>query len=445
MQISLSTANILKTEFEEVLYDSTLPELLLNFNLYKFEEVLHQKISALYDKVGEMFLNLISFNPEFVKSQKLLAVEEGLKKLEFRDTNVRLRTGTKVFFPSLYAKVAPENYKGTRLLSSALWGVNMNCSPMYSSINCLYSVLCPSFEVSKELLNYQNIHANFEKVRQSSLNLAEECMLERSTIQLEKGETVAGKRVIIAMDGGRSRTRVYEEGKSGRAEKFSTPWREPKMFVITTIDKEGKQTKETKPIYDSTFGDDETFELLGKYLKELEIDKAESVQFLADGAVWIWNRVKPMLISLGLGEAKIIEVLDYYHAIEHVNEMKVYFDADKQLTHFKPLKEALWRGDFKEMTRLIQEGITGVDLEEFTPFKYFRKQQNRIDYQYLRNENRPCGSGIIESGIRRIINLRFKSPSTFWYPENVEKLIFMRGIALSGRWKITMNNKFGNR
>ena len=58
----------------------------------------------------------------------------------------------------------------------------------------------------------------------------------------------------------------------------------------------------------------------------------------------------------------------------------------------------------------------------------------------FKEQNQPLGSGVVESGIRRVINLRFKSPSTFWYPENVEKLILMRGIALSGRWEIMMNN-----
>ena len=64
------------------------------------------------------------------------------------------------------------------------------------------------------------------------------------------------------MDGGRTRTRVYEENKRGRIEKFDTPWREPKLFVISTIDENGKINKETKPIYDGCFGDDETFDLL---------------------------------------------------------------------------------------------------------------------------------------------------------------------------------------
>ena len=51
-----------------------------------------------------------------------------------------------------------------------------------------------------------------------------------------------------------------------------------------------------------------------------------------------------------------------------------------------------------------------------------------------------CGSGIIESGIRRIINLRFKNSPAFWKQENVERLFFLRGILLSFRWKTMMNN-----
>jgi len=94
------------------------------------------------------------------------------------------------------------------------------------------------------------------------------------------------------------------------------------------------------------------------------------------------------------------------------------------------------------MSDLVKDGIKDVKLEEFNPLNYFKKLQDKIDYQSLKSDNRPCGSGIIESAIRRIINLRFKSPSTFWYPENAEKLIFMRGVALSGRWEIMMKNHF---
>lgn len=444
MQIPLSVVKILKTEFESLIFSQEWCTILLEGNFYDFEKQLHKAIFSLYDKICDELINFVSLTSEFVTIQKKAAEKSGLKKLEFRPALVQLRTGIKVKYESLYAKTTPKDYTGSRHLSSLVWQTGLSCSPMYKSLSCLFSVLCPSFDVSKSLLNYQDIAANSDRIRQVSLSLADDCLENRSTIQLAPEETLAGKRVIIAMDGGRTRTRIYKEGKVGRAEKFETKWIEPKLFVITTCDEQGKINKETKPIYDCTYGDDETFELLASYLRNLEIDKAESVQFLADGAPWIWNRVKPTLLSLGVEETKIIETLDCYHAMEHLHEMKVYFEKEEQDTYLKKLKGALWQGDFGEITALIKEGITDVNLEEFNPFKYFRKQQNRIDYQLFKSNNRPCGSGIIESGIRRIINLRFKSPSTFWYPENAEKLIFMRGVALSGRWDIMMKNQFFN-
>lgn len=440
MTIPLSQVKILKNEYSELILAPDWVSLLLSGDFYEFEKQFHESMMSLYNKVCQHLIVYISGTKEFISAQRAHAKEVGMSKLETRSGSIQLRTGAKINYPSLYAKEVKPESNGTRHLSSALWGASLSSSPMYSSLMCLYSVVCPSFSTAKSLLNYQGITANFDRVRQLSLDLANQGMKDRSSVQLSPDESLADKRVIIGMDGGRTRTRAYKDGHAKRGNKFSTPWREPKLFVITTVDENGKINKERKPIYDCTFGDDETFELLRKYLTNLDIDKATHVQFLADGAPWIWNRVRPMLIDLGVDEGKITETLDYYHAMEHLHEMKIYFDKDKKEGTFELLKEALWRGDFEEMTSLIKQAISGVNLEEFNPYKYFYKQRNRIDYQSLRLNGSPCGSGIVESGIRRIINLRFKAPSSFWYLENVEKLIFMRGIALSGRWEIMMRN-----
>lgn len=50
------------------------------------------------------------------------------------------------------------------------------------------------------------------------------------------------------------------------------------------------------------------------------------------------------------------------------------------------------------------------------------------------------GSGIVESAIRRVINLRFKNASTFWDEKTVEKMYFLRGALLSKKWDILMSN-----
>jgi hypothetical protein len=52
----------------------------------------------------------------------------------------------------------------------------------------------------------------------------------------------------------------------------------------------------------------------------------------------------------------------------------------------------------------------------------------------------PVGSGIVELGIRRVINLRFKCPSAFWNIENLEPLFYLRAAFLAGRWNISISN-----
>ena len=440
MKIPLSQVKILKNKFASLLSQTDWLSLLLSGQFHEFEQQLHATLLVLYDKICESLIAHTSESQAFISAQKELARSADLKKLETRQSSIQLRTGTYVKYASLYAKQAPLGYEGTRHLSLKLWNSSLSSGLAYKSLSCLYSVICPSFEVAKGLLKHQGISANFDRVRQLSLALSDQCMANRASVQLSPAESLRGKRVVIAMDGGRSRTREYQEGVGKRGQKFDTPWREPKLFVITIIDEKGNIDKQSKPIYDTTFGDDEVFDLLYQYLEKLDISEAKEVQFLADGAPWIWNRVRPMLLALGVNEAKIIETLDYYHAMEHLHEMKIYLDKDKQERIFKKLKDALWEGDFVQFTTLVKQAISGVDLKQFNPYKYFKKQRHRIDYQYLKASNNLCGSGIVESGIRRIINLRFKASSSFWYPENVEKLIFMRGIALAGRWEIMMQN-----
>lgn len=441
MKNSPSAVNILKSKIEEHIETKKLERLLLNGKFYDFEEQVFETLMNVYDKVCEALITCVSNSRVFENKQRELAKSVDLKKLKKRQTQLQLRTGTKIRFESFYAKKAPKDYKGNRNLGLMYFNCDKNSGLMYQSIMCLLSVVCPSTEVSKKICKHLGIKTNYNRIRTLSLSLATNCMKDRSVNQLKKDENLSGKNVVIEIDGGRIRSRVYKDEKGPkRDQKFETPWREPKLFVITTLDKEGKLNKQDLPIYDTSFGDDETFDLLEVYLKRLKIEEAKSVQFIADGAPWIWNRARPMLEKLGVQPDKIIETLDYYHAAEHLAELMEYVEKKDKALITKKIKDALWNGKIKKIEKLVKQGIPGVDLNKFNPYKYFVKNSKRIDYQTLKNNKKPVGSGVVESGIRRVINLRFKSPSAFWYPENVEKLIYMRGVMLSGRWNIMINN-----
>lgn len=432
---------LLKKEFVSLLDLLKWENFLLEGDFLSFEESLYKMILDLYNKISEVLIESISQQEEFLEKQRILAKSKGLKKLKLRQCNLYIRTGHKIKVWSYYSKKCSQEYKGRRHLLVLFWNFRAGASPMLQSTTSLLSVLCPSYSISEWLLSYQGITSNYDRVRKTSLALSAAVEEKRVEAQLQEEETLSAQRVVISIDGGRCRTRKYREDKTVKGNlKFDPLWKEPKLFVIDVIDSEGNRKTKHLPIYDCTFGDDESFALLEKYLSALQINKCSQVQFIADGAKWIWNRAKPMLIKLGVSSDKITETLDYYHASQKLHTIKDYMDTKDKEKLFGKMKDALWQGDLKKLGKLIKQSISNINLEDFKPFQYFKNNEKRIDYQAYRDGNLLCGSGIVESGIRRIINLRFKSPSTFWYPENVEKLILMRCIALSGRWEIMMRN-----
>ena len=74
---------------------------------------------------------------------------------------------------------------------------------------------------------------------------------------------------------------------------------------------------------------------------------------------------------------------------------------------------------------------------------YFITHARRMKYAKLKKCNLPIGSGQVESAVRRVINLRFKSPGSFWKEERVENLMHLRAVYKSGRWDELMERILG--
>jgi hypothetical protein len=75
-----------------------------------------------------------------------------------------------------------------------------------------------------------------------------------------------------------------------------------------------------------------------------------------------------------------------------------------------------------------------------TELNYFNKHEHRMHYADYERDKLLCGSGIVESSVRRVINLPYKNTSTFWDVNTVEKLYCLRGAVLSKRWDIMLKN-----
>ena len=452
--------NIIEEFKNELLNElnSDLVSLLISGNIYEFENRLHQHCIDLYNQIATVVLIHVFESEELKKKAQIIGQKKGLTELRKSEVTLQLKTGFIIRIPSWYAAKSKSKRKGKKKKSGPngsgchllleYWGCINKATPNYYSYVTMLCVLCPSFDIVLKILKDQNIQAEYKRIQNLAYEVGEKCFSNRIQISLKHNESVAGKRVIISVDGGRTRTREENPDKeSSNQKKYDTPWREPKLFVIHILDSDGSISKTELPIYDAVIDDgngkkpaDSCFELLSDYLKKLKIDKATEVLFIADGADWIWNRAQSTLLNLGVSEEKIYEAVDYYHALEHVSDIlsKLHKSNKKKTELFKELKKLLWEGNVEQLISKITELAKGrkVILDKLS---YFQNHINRMNYEHLRQNKLPCGSGIVESAIRRVINLRFKSPSSFWKKENVIKLIFLRAIFLAGRWNIMIN------
>ncbi len=433
---------------------SKLYETLLDDGMHSFENQMKQLSTDLSNQLSLVLISKAAESPELEQKVKTIAQKKGLGRVRKSKVKLQLRTGYIIDICSWFAerskskrrckkrKRGPNN-SGEHLILS-YWGCIDKTTPCYYSYAAQLCILCPSFEIASQVLQEQGIAAGYKRIRRLAYRVVGKAVPNRVKAILKPGENLKGKKVLISVDGGRTRTRIHKEkNEHNKRKPYDTPWREPKLFVIHVINKDGSMSKTELPLYDACIGHaGHCFKLLADYLEALHIKKAEEVLFIADGASWIWERAQKMLLSLGVAANRIIEAIDYYHACQHLNEVitkLVHLPAKKSKALFQRLKNDLWHGKIESICDEIST------LANHRPYvvrglAYFQKAVHRFQYADLRRKNLPCGSGIVESAIRRVINLRFKSPSTFWKQANVNGLIFLRAAFLAGRWPTLIQN-----
>lgn len=106
----------------------------------------------------------------------------------------------------------------------------------------------------------------------------------------------------------------------------------------------------------------------------------------------------------------------------------------------KQAKQWAWNGKIATFINLSKQLFLNPNQEINQAINFLDKHQNRMQYSHYQENKLLCGSGIIESAIRRIINLRFKNASTFWDKQTVEKLFLFRAVLVSNRWNIFIKN-----
>lgn len=334
-------------------------------------------------------------------------------------------------------------------------GIREGSSPALLEEVGRMAALLPSFEITRQELASHGRDLDIKVVHRMSKQLGAELLTVRTrdvelyrTGKLAKGTELSGKRVGVALDGGRVRVRTVIRKQKGKGKskkqrrKMRVQWREPKLLIIFTMDRRGRMARGSRPWIDGTLsGPDETMELLAMHLHRLGAAEAKSVTFVADGAPWIWERVLAVAEKVGIASKKVTCVLDWCHAMHHVNlalaKLNVPESERKQL--YKKYRKWLRAGTVLLVVSEIRNRAGEVKdpsgLE--TELAYLEKhaRAGHMNYQDFRRRGIPLGSGVIESAIRRVINLRLKGNGLLWTEENAEGMLLVRASVLSGRWE----------
>jgi hypothetical protein len=181
--------------------------------------------------------------------------------------------------------------------------------------------------------------------------------------------------------------------------------------------------------------------LFTRWLRRFGIADAREVVFAADGSDHVWDRVPRIQAALGLDPSKVRQLVDFWHAVEHA------FGASKLVPGLTPyeasLRARLWRKWLRDGRAL--DVSTDIDAAAATArgeardllvnhAAYFRTNVERMRYPDLRAANLPIGTGVVESAIRRVVNLRLKGNGIFWDAENAERMLLLRSRLKAGRW-----------
>lgn len=341
-------------------------------------------------------------------------------------------------------------------------GIEQGLTPHVWATVTKYGAIASSFETARTILTDWGISISLKRIERITYHFGKIALnLRQSKLKsLEKGNlptlnVLKDQRVVIAVDGGRTRVRINKKGRRSLKTNrlgFTGEWVEPKLLTIYTVDEHGKKIRTSSlPITnDGTYlGYEEFLLILEMYLVNLGISQAKQVLLVADGAEWIWKHIPPLLEKVK-GPTATYKLLDFYHAASHLQDFAnaAFTTDDERQSWFKNARKTLKKGQALNLMRNMDEFISIATGERCKILvrerNYILKAYRRrlLNYHLVAAHQLPLGSGAVESLIRQAVNLRMKGNSKFWLPHNAEIMLHLRCQWIAGSWDNFCNSIF---
>src|SRR5512135_575954 len=152
-----------------------------------------------------------------------------------------------------------------------LWGVQDRCTAAIASEISKLVAMLGSLEEVEQVLSDRGRPLDFKTIRTIAYRFATRARAGQRAGNLNWGETVAGRRVVLSTDGGRIRIRTTKRGpKTAKGRnRYRTDWREPKLLSIYVVNEQGQMDRDVLPVIDATLdGPDAIFKLMEFSLRE---------------------------------------------------------------------------------------------------------------------------------------------------------------------------------
>ena len=231
-------------------------------------------------------------------------------------------------------------------------------------------------------------------------------------------------------------------GRLGKQPDGTARTREAKLgcvFTQTSTDAEGNPMRDPDSTsYVGTMGD---CRASGEQLRAEAFRRglalARIVIFLGDGAAWVWENAR-------LFFPNAIEILDFYHAIEHLGALAraLYGDGEfasaQQKNWASELKRSDVQGILEQAERLLSANPNLDEQRQESARReiaYFTTHIKRTRYGYFREQGYFIGSGVIEAGCKTVIGRRLKQSGMFWGEEGAENILQLRCLLKSPHFK----------
>ena len=226
------------------------------------------------------------------------------------------------------------------------------------------------------------------------------------------------------------------EDRVGKGPEGKAKTREVKLaalFTQTTVDEQNQPIRDPhSTTYVGSFVNSDAFGgLVRQAALERGIAGADQVIFLGDGAAWVWELARTCF-------PQAEQILDYYHASEHVAELAkaVYTDTGTAQNWALRWKSLLYDSELDNLLEDLRQ------IPDFSPspaaqkeLAYLERNRIRMDYRRYRAQGWFIGSGVVEAGCKRVIGQRLKQSGMFWTESGATAVVSLRCALLSaGGW-----------